>query len=92
MQRDFTLIKYKQLLEAFQRNGYAIIAYEDLFLKPIPSKYVIMRHDVDDLPEQSLAKAEIEKAMGVRSTYYFRVVEESITLMSSKKLQHSGMK
>ncbi len=77
MPRDFTLIKYKQLLEAFQRNGYTIIAYEDLFFKPIPSKYVIMRHDVDDLPEQSLAKAEIEKTMGVRSTYYFRVVDES---------------
>ena len=77
MQRDFTLIKYKRILETFQRNGYTIIAYEDLFLKPIPAKYVIMRHDVDDLPLQSLAKAEIEKAMGVRSTYYFRVVEES---------------
>ncbi len=77
MHRDFTLIKYKQILEAFQRNGYSIIAYEDLFINPIPAKYVIMRHDVDDLPLQSLAKAEIEKAMGVRSTYYFRVVEES---------------
>jgi hypothetical protein len=77
MSRDFTLIKYKLLLEAFQRNEYAIIAYEDLFTKPVPEKYVIMRHDVDDLPEQSLAKASIEKEMGVRSTYYFRVVEES---------------
>ena len=77
MQRDFTIKKYKQILEAFQLKGYAIIAYEDLILNTPPEKYVIMRHDVDDLPEQSLAKAKIEKEMGVRSTYYFRVVDES---------------
>lgn len=77
MQLDFTLKKYHELLETFQGNGYTIMAYEDLFQRTTPAKYVIMRHDVDDLPEQSLAKAEIENSLGIRSTYYFRIVDES---------------
>lgn len=77
MSRDFTLIKYHQLLTAFLQRGYQIMAYEDLFKKSLPEKYLIMRHDVDDLPEQSYLKAKIENELGIRSTYYFRIVEES---------------
>lgn len=77
MARDFTLKKYQELLETFRQQGYTLIAYEDLFQGEPPSKYVILRHDVDDLPLQSLKKAEIEKQLGARSTYYFRIVEES---------------
>ncbi|MBL7924700.1 MAG: hypothetical protein JNL88_10925 [Bacteroidia bacterium] len=77
MPRDFTLHKYKSLLHAFIRHGYQIIAYEDLYKGHVPEKYVIMRHDVDALPEQSLEKAKIERELGVRSTYYFRIVPES---------------
>lgn len=74
---DFTLHKYRELLEQFIAKGYTLMAYEDLFTTQVPDKYVIVRHDVDDLPLQSLKKAEIEKELGVRSTYYFRIVEES---------------
>ena len=77
MARDFTLNKYRELLESLISAGYALIAYEDLFNGVIPEKYVILRHDVDDLPLQSLRKAEIEKQLGARATYYFRIVEES---------------
>lgn len=77
MARDFTLTKYRQLLEKFLAKGYTIMAYEDLFAGNIPQKYLIMRHDVDNLPLQSLEKAKIEHALGIRSTYYFRIVEES---------------
>ncbi len=77
MARDFTLRKYHELLDAFRQQGYALMAYEDIFGGNVPEKYVILRHDVDDLPLQSLKKAEIEKEAGARSTYYFRIVEES---------------
>ncbi len=77
MARDFTLNKYRELLEAFQHQGYSLIAYEDLFREKKPEKYVVVRHDVDDLPLQSLRKAETEKQLGIRATYYFRIVEES---------------
>ncbi len=77
MPRDFTLIKYKELLTCFLKKGYRFLAYEDIFTKPAADKYIILRHDVDDLPLQSLLKARIEKELNIRSTYYFRIVKES---------------
>lgn len=37
----------------------------------------ILRHDVDKLPENSLATAKMENELGIRGTYYFRIVPES---------------
>ena len=39
----------------------------------LPERYLILRHDVDKLPQNSFRTAEIEHALGVRATYYFRV-------------------
>ena len=41
------------------------------------SKQIILRHDVDRLPENSLQTAIIEHSLGIKGTYYFRVVPES---------------
>ena len=41
------------------------------------SSLVILRHDVDRLPENSLRTARIEQEMGIRGSYYFRIVPES---------------
>lgn len=38
---------------------------------------VSLRHDVDRKPENSLAMAKIENALGWKATYYFRAVPES---------------
>ena len=38
---------------------------------------VILRHDVDKKPKNSLATAFIEREMGWKATYYFRAVPES---------------
>ena len=40
-------------------------------------KYVILRHDVDAKPWNSLKTAQIEHALGAKATYYFRVGAES---------------
>ena len=57
---DFTIDKYKELLEALSKHhGFSI------------------RHDVDLRPEYSLLVAQVEAAVGVRATYYFRTVPES---------------
>ena len=57
---DFTLSKYKELLEAL--DG---------------CEQVVLRHDVDRMPKNSLATAYIERELGWKATYYFRVVPES---------------
>lgn len=38
-------------------------------------KFVILRHDVDKKPENSVRTAQIEKSIGARASYYFRTPE-----------------
>ena len=42
-----------------------------------PTKYIILRHDVDLKAENSVATAKIEANLGIAASYYFRVVPES---------------
>jgi len=44
---------------------------------PNPSRFIILRHDVDLLPENSLTFARIQHEMGIKGSYYFRAVPES---------------
>ena len=39
-------------------------------------KLIILRHDVDLKPQNSLATARIEHSLGIRGSYYFRAVPE----------------
>ncbi|MBQ7632016.1 MAG: hypothetical protein IJS82_04585 [Paludibacteraceae bacterium] len=75
---------YRELLESLQRNGYQLIGYADyiksqkLIGASVHSdKFVILRHDVDAKPENSLRTAQIEHAFGAKATYYFRIGKES---------------
>lgn len=71
--RDFTLITYKILLQKLLTNGYSIIPFEEYFTNKPKGKFVILRHDVDIKPAQSLKTAEIENELKIRATYYFRI-------------------
>lgn len=69
---DFTMKKYASLCDALLSNGYTILSVEE-YLSSVPQgKYVILRHDVDKMPENALEMAKIEYEKGIRSTYYFR--------------------
>ena len=83
---DFTLRKYKELLVCLQRKGYKFITFEQYCAQKrasspsniiASSPYIILRHDVDLKAANSLATALIEQALGIRASYYFRVVPES---------------
>lgn len=58
---DFTLSKYRQLLEAVKASNFS----------------VTLRHDVDLRPDRSLQTALLEHEMGLHAVYYFRAVPES---------------
>ena len=73
--RDFTLNTYRSLLKAFQEKGYAFITYaEYCTLQNSVPGIIILRHDVDALPQNSLRLARLENSLGIRGTYYFRMV------------------
>lgn len=73
---DFTVKKYRELLAALQNAGYSFQTYEE-FSKQPEQRSIVLRHDVDLLPYNSLRFAEIQHEAGVKGTYYFRAVPES---------------
>lgn len=76
--KDFSLDIYRALLETLQAKGYRIIGYADYLKKRDKNgKYIILRHDVDAKPQNSLRTAQIEHALGAKASYYFRIVPES---------------
>lgn len=59
---DFTLNIYAELLEAILGYGF---------------ESMVLRHDVDLLPQNSLRMARLESEKGIMGIYYFRAVPES---------------
>ena len=74
---DFSLIKYQNLLEALQNEGYDFLTFENYSEGSTSKKWVILRHDVDLRAKHSLTMARLEAKMGIKASYYFRVVPES---------------
>ena len=85
---DFTLYQYRHLLESLLQQGYQFLTFEQyceqkssphrpLASSPDRPKYILLRHDVDLKAANSLATAQIEHELGIRATYYFRVVPQS---------------
>lgn len=74
---DFTLKKYKSLLQTLLHQDYRFQTFEDYLSNRVEGKVVVLRHDVDKKPYNSLAVAEIENALGIKASYYFRIVPQS---------------
>lgn len=77
MSRDFTLEKYIALLQGFQNAGFCIATFEEYCQGFEHDRFVILRHDVDLKPENSLVIAQIEHSLSINASYYFRVVKQS---------------
>ncbi|MCP1381178.1 hypothetical protein [Runella salmonicolor] len=73
---DFTLRLYRKLLESLIASNYHFQTFEDFLTSP-QERAIVLRHDVDLLPRNSLAFAEIQKEYGLSGSYYFRAVEVS---------------
>lgn len=75
--RDFTLKSYQSLVLAFQQAGYQFQTFEEMMTAPSETKMVVMRHDVDELAWNALNMARLENQLGIRATYFFRIVKQS---------------
>lgn len=77
---DFTLKKYTELLQKLVAFHYQFYTFEQYCLHRDDlgdENFVILRHDVDLKAENSLATAKIEHSLGIRASYYFRLVKQS---------------
>jgi len=70
---DFTLKTYSDFLRNLLDQSFLFQPFRD-FLKQPAEKTVILRHDVDALPENALNMAQLEHHLGIRGTYFFRII------------------
>ena len=73
---DFTIDVYKCLLGKLKASNYPFYTFSN-YLMNKRNTGIILRHDVDLLPKNSIAFAQIQIDMGIKGTYYFRAVPES---------------
>jgi hypothetical protein len=65
---DFTVTKYIQLLNALIGQDYHFQTFHEFMTDPAPP-CIILRHDVDKRPGNSLTLAKIEAGLGVKGVY-----------------------
>ena len=86
---DFTLKVYRELLATLLKGGYSFQTFEG-FLESPGERVVILRHDMDLRPGNSLVTAIMEHDMGIRGTYYFRAVPESFDERIIRRVSELG--
>ena len=89
---DFTHSVYRDLLKVLCDTGYSFFTFEELSEKSeqISGSHVVLRHDVDRFPRRSLALAELEAELGIRSTYFFRVKPVSFSEKVIARIKELG--
>ena len=77
--KDFTLHTYSLLLKAQKDKNYRFLTFEEFIknssLVTPHSSLCILRHDVDRRPQNALLTARLENELGIKGTYYFRIVD-----------------
>lgn len=74
--KDFTLLQLKSLFNKLNENLFEFKRFDQYPWTP-DSSGIILRHDVDLKPENSLATAKLEHSLGIEGTYYFRTIPET---------------
>ncbi len=64
-------------MTSLQQAGYQFPTFQQFCEGGAGERFVILRHDVDLKAGNSLATAEIEHELGIRATYYFRIIPQS---------------
>lgn len=90
MNRDFTLQKYTVLCESLINSNYVPITVQDYIQKSPSSAFVILRHDVDRKIDMAMNMARLEHSMGIKATYYFRMIPEVFKPEIIKQIENMG--
>ncbi|NHB70201.1 hypothetical protein G8O23_16020 [Bacteroidales bacterium M08MB] len=82
-----TFNRFDNILQALQAQGFSFITFGEYMelgasegltsSQAFTTKQIILRHDVDLLPQNSLATAKLEHELGIKGSYYFRAVPQS---------------
>lgn len=87
--RDFTSDSLFLLLSSLKSAGYRFMTVAAYMYNPSPGT-VMLRHDVDARPENSLRCARMEQTLGITGTYYFRTVPGAWSEDVIREIHHLG--
>jgi hypothetical protein len=93
---DYSWSKYREFLYNLGTEHFSVRTFEDYIKNQLVDDKinVIIRHDVDISLKRTMKMVEIEKAEGIRSTYFFRLYAEKYTFEEAipliKKLSDDG--
>ncbi len=86
---DFTIETYLKLLQALISQGYNFQTFSNYIDKP-KEKVIILRHDVDLLPNHSKRFSILQALKNIKGSYYFRGVPESWDESIIKEIAEMG--
>ena len=89
LNRDFTLEIYRHLLSTLRKADYSFQRVEDFIQKTV-DRVVVLRHDVDLRNWAAIRLAKYEASIGIKSTYYFRIVQQSYSPKIIKQIVDLG--
>lgn len=78
---EFTYAAYRNLIDLLKVNGYSFTDYESY---KAHDKCVIMRHDIDTLPEKALMLAKLEAEEGISSTYFALISSQFYNIVAKR--------
>lgn len=87
--RDFTLDAYLSVVDALRERDYPFFGIAAWMAAP-PDRGVLVRHDVDRKPANALDMAQAEAERGIKSTYYFRILDMSFDAAIIKAIAEMG--
>lgn len=73
--RDWTFDSFYYVLKNFQEQNYIIVTFNNSIINDKKlERLLILRHDVDRFPLQTLQMARMEASNNIKATYYFRII------------------
>ena len=89
---DFTLEKYKKLINTMSDSDYKVLTVSEYLSSDLNSmdKFIILRHDVDISSDYQLEFAKYESSKGINSTYYVRCVKGVINFSVLNQIKDLG--
>jgi hypothetical protein len=75
---DFNLTTYKKLLNSLHLQSFLFYTVSDYFSNPdVGTPFVLLRHDVEKKYENALQMAQLQHDLGIKGSYYFRLLHKS---------------
>lgn len=89
---DFTINALKDLFMVLRDSGFSFLTVESFAgnMFPASERTAILRHDIDRLPFNALACAQMESLLDIQGTYYFRITRGSYNSKIIREISSMG--